>query len=32
LADRHDVPLAGLVPAGIDGCLVAVVVLDLTVT
>ena len=29
LADRHNVPLAKLVPAGIDGGLVAVVVLDL---
>jgi uncharacterized protein DUF2637 len=32
LADRHDVPLAALVPAGIDGGLVAVVVLDLVLT
>lgn len=32
LADRHDVPLAWLVPAGIDGGLVAVVVLDLVLT
>lgn len=32
LADRHDVPLAALVPAGIDGGLVAVVVLDLVWT
>jgi hypothetical protein len=29
LAARHDVPLPGLVPVGIDGGLVAVVVLDL---
>jgi hypothetical protein len=32
LANRHDVPLAWLVPAGIDGGLVAVVVLDLVLT
>jgi Protein of unknown function (DUF2637) len=32
LADRHNVPLAALVPAGIDGGLVAVVVLDLVLT
>jgi hypothetical protein len=32
LADRHDVPLAGWVPAGLDGGLVAVVVLDLVLT
>lgn len=32
LARRHDVPLASLVPAGIDGGLVAVVVLDLVLT
>jgi uncharacterized protein DUF2637 len=32
LADRHNVPLAKLVPAGIDGGLVAVVVLDLMLT
>jgi len=32
LADRHQVPLAALVPAGIDGGLVAVVVLDLVWT
>jgi hypothetical protein len=31
-AERHDVPLAWLVPAGIDGGLVAVVVLDLVLT
>ncbi len=32
LAARHDVPLAGWVPAGLDGGLVAVVVLDLALT
>jgi hypothetical protein len=32
LADRHHVPLAALVPAGIDDGLVAVVVLDLALT
>jgi hypothetical protein len=32
LAYRHNVPLAELVPAGIDGGLVAVVVLDLVLT
>jgi hypothetical protein len=32
LAARHDVPLAGWVPAGLDGGLVAVVVLDLVLT
>ena len=32
LADRHDVPLAALVPASIDGGLVAVVLLDLVLT
>lgn len=32
LAARHGVPLAALVPAGIDGGLVAVVVLDLVLT
>jgi hypothetical protein len=32
LATRHDVPLAGWVPAGLDGGLVAVVVLDLALT
>jgi uncharacterized protein DUF2637 len=32
LADRDQVPLAALVPAGIDGGLVAVVVLDLVLT
>jgi hypothetical protein len=32
LAERHHVPLASLVPAGIDGGLVAVMVLDLVLT
>lgn len=32
LAARHDVPLAGWVPIGLDGGLVAVVVLDLVLT
>ena len=32
LAVRHDVPLAGWVPAGLDGGLVAVVILDLALT